>query len=52
VSTDNPKEAQSLVTSAAILEDKIRLERNQLTSHGILDIRALVALIPDSPNPA
>jgi len=48
VSEDNPKEAQSLVTSAAILEDKIRLERNQATSHSILDVRALIALIPDS----
>jgi len=48
VSADDPKTAQSLVTSAAILEDKIRLERNQATSHSILDVRALIALIPDS----
>lgn len=45
VSQDNPKEAQSLVTSAAILEDKIRLERGQSTVNTTVDIRALIASV-------
>lgn len=49
VSADNVKEAQSLVTAAAILDDKIRLERGQATSHTIVDLRALLAIVPDAP---
>lgn len=47
VRADNPKEAQSLVTSAAILEDKIRLERGQSTVNATVDIRMLIASIPN-----
>lgn len=51
VRADNPKEAQSLVTSAAILEDKIRLERGQSIVNTTVDIRMLIASLPDSaPN--
>jgi len=49
VRADNPKEAQSLVTSAAILEDKIRLERGQSTVNTTVDIRMLIASLPDQP---
>lgn len=50
VSEDNPKEAQSLVTSAAILEDKIRLERGQSTVNTTVDIRMLIASLPSAPS--
>lgn len=48
VSADDPKTAQQLVTSAAILEDKIRLERGQSTVNTTVDIRMLIASLPDS----
>lgn len=51
VNADNPKEAQSLVTSAAILEDKIRLERGQATVNTTVDIRMLIASIPANSSP-
>ena len=38
VNAEEPKVAQSLVTSAAILEDKIRLERGQSTRGLIRDL--------------
>lgn len=50
VSADNPK-AQALVTSAAILEDKIRLERGQSTVNTAVDIRMLIASIPTNSSP-
>jgi len=48
VNADNPKDAQQLVTSAAILEDKIRLERGQSTVNTTVDIRMLIASLPSS----
>ena len=49
VRADDPKSAQQLVTSAAILEDKIRLERGQATVNTTVDIRMLIASLPDQP---
>ena len=46
VKADDPKSAQQLVTSAAILDDKIRLERGQVQSIHALDIRAIIASLP------
>jgi transposase len=37
--------AQQLVTSAAILQDKIQVLRGQATDHTIVDIRAIQAII-------
>ena len=48
VRAEDPKSAQQLVTSAAILEDKIRLERGQATVNTTVDIRMLIASLPDS----
>lgn len=48
VSEEDPKSAQQLVTSAAILEDKIRLERGQSTVNTAVDIRMLIASLPNS----
>ena len=48
VSADDPKSAQQLVTSAAILEDKIRLERGQATVNTTVDICMLIASLPNS----
>lgn len=51
VSTDNCKEAQSLVTSAAILQDKIQVMRGQANNIvGIQDLRSLTQLIDISPS--
>ena len=48
VRADDPKSAQQLVTSAAILEDKIRLERGQSIVNTTVDIRMLIASLPNS----
>ena len=43
------KEKQSLIVGAGILEDKIRLERGQATVNTTVDIRMLIASLPDQP---
>lgn len=51
VSADDCKQAQSLVTSAAILQDKIQVMRGQANNiMGIADLRSLTQLLDVTPS--